>query len=95
MSWFKKVNPTPSFPSYTGPHKVGTVDVEIPAGELQSPSVHDPPADIPTVAFRVFYPCTQESVQKGAKWIPNPQREYLSALAKFMGANNAFATAFS
>ncbi|KZM28056.1 1-alkyl-2-acetylglycerophosphocholine esterase [Ascochyta rabiei] len=95
MTWLKNVNPTPSFPAYTGPHKVGSIDVEIPTGDLENPSVDGPPADLPTVAFRVFYPCRQDSEQKPVKWIPNPQREYVAAYARFLGANSAFAGIFS
>ncbi|KAJ8109969.1 hypothetical protein OPT61_g7063 [Boeremia exigua] len=95
MLWFKNVNPTPSFPAYTGPHKVGSIDVEIPTSELEDPSEDAPPADLPTVAFRVFYPCRQDSEQKAVRWIPSPQREYIAAYARFLGANSAFAGLFS
>lgn len=54
-----------------------------------------PPAELPTVAFRVFYPCKEESEQKRVRWIPSPQREYISAYARFLGANSAFAGVFS
>ncbi|KAF3002660.1 hypothetical protein E8E13_009544 [Curvularia kusanoi] len=95
MTWLRSINPTPAFPAYTGPHKVGSIDVEIPVSELENPSDDAPPADIPTVAFRVFYPCRQDSEQKAAKWIPSPQREYIAAYARFLGANSALASAFS
>lgn len=95
MTWFRNINPTPAFPAYTGPHKVGSIDVEIPVGELENPSDDAPPADISTVAFRVFYPCRQDSEQKAVKWIPSPQREYIAAYARFLGANSALASAFS
>ncbi|KAF3032057.1 hypothetical protein E8E12_001807 [Didymella heteroderae] len=95
MTWLKNINPTPAFPAYTGPHKVGSIDVEIPTSELENPSDDAPPADIPTVAFRVFYPCRQDSEQKAVRWIPSPQREYVAAYARFLGANSAFAGIFS
>ncbi|KAH6642978.1 platelet-activating factor acetylhydrolase [Boeremia exigua] len=95
MSWLKSINPTPAFPAYTGPHKVGSIDIEIPTSELENPSDDAPPADIPTVAFRVFYPCRQDSEQKAVRWIPSPQREYVAAYARFLGANSAFASVFS
>ncbi|KAJ4988117.1 platelet-activating factor acetylhydrolase [Stagonosporopsis vannaccii] len=95
MSWLKNINPTPAFPAYTGPHKVGSIDVEIPISELENPSDDAPPADLPTVAFRVFYPCRQDSEQKAVRWIPSPQREYIAAYARFLGANSAFAGVFS
>ncbi|KAF1829349.1 hypothetical protein BDW02DRAFT_561302 [Decorospora gaudefroyi] len=95
MAWFNRLNPTPSFPAHTGPYKVGSVDIEIPTSDLESPSPNAPPAHLPTVAFRIFYPCTQDSNEKGVRWIPGPQREYISAYAKFLGANSAFAGVFS
>lgn len=95
MTWLNSLNPTPAFPAHTGPYKVGTLDVEIPSAQLESPSTNAPPGDLPTVAFRVFYPCKQESNEKATRWIPSPQREYISAYAKFLGANSAFAGVFA
>jgi hypothetical protein len=95
MTWLQNLNPVPAFPAYTGAHKVGSIDVEIPTSELENPSAEAPPADLPTVAFRVFYPCRQDSEQKHVKWIPSPQREYIGAYARFLGANSAFAGVFS
>ncbi|KAI4953396.1 hypothetical protein J4E91_002243 [Alternaria rosae] len=95
MSWLHRLNPTPGFPPHTGPYKVGSVDVEIPTSDLDSPSADAPPADLPTVAFRIFYPCKQDSNEKAVRWIPSPQREYISAYARFLGANSAFASVFS
>jgi platelet-activating factor acetylhydrolase len=92
MSWLNRINPTPAFPTHTGPYKVGSVDVEIPTSELENPSTSSPPGERPTVAFRVFYPAKQESNERGVRWIPSPQREYISAYAKFLGANSAFAS---
>lgn len=95
MAWLKNINPTPAFPAYTGPYKVGSIDVEVPVSELENPSNDAPPADIPTVAFRVFYPCRQDSEQKAVRWIPSPQREYIAAYGRFLGANSALASAIS
>jgi len=96
MTWLGKLNPTPEFPPYTGPYKVGSVDVEIPTSQLESPGPSDGPCtDLPTVAFRIFYPARQESTQKGVKWIPQPQREYVGAYARFLGAGSAFSQVFS
>ncbi|KAF2112153.1 platelet-activating factor acetylhydrolase [Lophiotrema nucula] len=94
MGWLSGLNPTPSFPAYTGPYKVGSTDVEIPVTDLESPSPA-PSKDIPTVAFRVFYPCNADSQQRAVRWIPSPQREYLGAYARFLGANSAFSQIFS
>ncbi|KAF2751395.1 hypothetical protein M011DRAFT_394765 [Sporormia fimetaria CBS 119925] len=95
MPLLHQLNPTPSFPSYTGRYKVGTVDVEIPVRELDSPSPAPSFSKLPTVAFRVFYPCQPDSEQKQVRWIPSPQREYIGAYARFLGANSAFSQFFS
>ncbi|KAF2680980.1 hypothetical protein K458DRAFT_420907 [Lentithecium fluviatile CBS 122367] len=96
MAWLTRLNPTPEFPSYTGPYKVGSVDVEIPTSQLEAPGPSDSPCtNLSTVAFRIFYPAREESSQKGVKWIPSPQREYVSAYARFLGAGSAFAQVFS
>jgi platelet-activating factor acetylhydrolase len=71
------------------------VDVEIPTSELENPNTQPTHGDLPTVAFRVFYPAKQESNEKGVRWIPSPQREYIGAYARFLGANSAFAGVFS
>lgn len=91
-----RMSPIPAFPSYTGPYKVGTMDVEIPVTDLESPSA--PPADaadIPTVQFRVFYPAVDESDQTNIPWLPTPQRHYVSAYTKFVGVGNMLAELLS
>ena len=88
MSLFSHLNPAPSFPPYTGPYKVGTTDVEIPAAELPSPSPTPDPT-LSTVSFRIFYPC--EPPAKPAKpvyWLPDPQQEFLGAYVRFLGASH-------
>ncbi|KAF2494201.1 hypothetical protein BU16DRAFT_464364 [Lophium mytilinum] len=94
MSFLSRLNPTPAFPSYTGPYKVGSVDVEIPATDLASPSPA-PPSASATVAFRIFYPCEAGSNERPVRWIPNPQRGYVSAYARFLGANSALSHIFA
>lgn len=84
--YLNKVNPVPSLPDYTGPYKVGTVDVEIAVADLQAPS--DAPAhaaDIHTILFRIFYPAQPESKGKRITWLPAPQRSHVSAYTKFLG----------
>ncbi|KAL8897757.1 MAG: hypothetical protein Q9207_007040 [Kuettlingeria erythrocarpa] len=79
VSFLSQLNPTPGFPSYTGPYKVGSTDVEIPTSELPSPSPTPDPS-ISTVSFRIFYP--SEPPVKHSKpvyWLPEPQQEYLGA----------------
>src|SRR4051812_3737251 len=61
-SFFSRLVPVPRFPAYTGPHKVGTVDVEIPVDKLPSP--YETPkeaSNIHTIQFRIFYPATTDS----------------------------------
>ena len=92
----------PSFPAYTGPHPVGTLDVEIPISSLPSPSARPEGADhIHTVQFRVFYPAppgTGSESKKGGKratWLPAPQREHIAGYTRFAGAGSFLAGAFS
>lgn len=87
VSFFSHLNPTPGFPSYTGPYEVGTADVEIPAAELPSPSP-TPDPNLSTVSFRIFYPCEPPAkAPKPVYWLPDPQHEYLGAYVRFLGAS--------
>lgn len=87
MSYYlNKINPVPILPEYSGPHKVGTIDVEIPVSDLKAPSA--PPhnaTDIHTVQFRVFYPAQPDTKGKQITWLPAPQRTHVSAYTKFLG----------
>jgi len=99
-SWFSHLNPTPSFPDYTGPYQVGTLDVEVPVSDLQTtPDPLTPPAShasIPTIAFRVFYPCLPPSKPaRPVRWVQTPQRSTIGAFARFLGANNKMADVIS
>ncbi|KAI8952276.1 phospholipase A2 [Xylaria longipes] len=95
-SLLSKLNPIPSFPEFTGAYKVGTVDVEIPICELESPAqAPDNAADIETVQFRIFYPCDPNASGKRITWLPAPQRDYLSAYIKFLGVGAFLAEAAS
>jgi len=85
-SYLSRLNPVPGFPEYTGPHKVGTVDVEIAVSELESPGPAPAnAAGIHTVQFRIFYPARPDSTGKRISWLPAPQRNHVSAYTKFLG----------
>ncbi|KAL2143262.1 hypothetical protein VTI28DRAFT_10634 [Corynascus sepedonium] len=95
-SLLSNLNPVPSFPPYSGPYKVGTIDVEIPVSQLESPSpAPDGSADIHTVLFRIFYPAMAELRAKQVSWLPAPQRLNIAAYAQFMGAGNTLASLLS
>ncbi|KAE8449661.1 hypothetical protein EG329_007991 [Mollisiaceae sp. DMI_Dod_QoI] len=89
-SYLSRLSPVPAFPEYTGPHKVGTVDIELPAAELDSPAP-SPDETISTVQYRVFYPCEPDSKGRTVNWLPAPQREHVSAYTRFLGAGSMLA----
>ncbi|CAK3742610.1 related to acetylhydrolase [Lecanosticta acicola] len=83
-------HPIVSFPKYNGRYEVGTVDVEIPASDLPSPS-HAPDGAAPTIAFRIFYPCAPQAPgeqDRPVRWIPQPQRATIRAFANFLGVKS-------
>ena len=95
-SLLSKLNPIPRLPEFTGPYKVGTVDIEIPICELASPApAPDNATEIETIQFRVFYPCDSSATGKRITWLPAPQRDYLSAYIKFLGVGALLAEAAS
>ncbi|KAI0536587.1 phospholipase A2 [Xylaria digitata] len=95
-SLLSKLNPVPRFPEFTGPYKVGTVDIEIPVCDLESPApAPENAAEIETIQFRVFYPCDSNATGKRITWLPAPQRDYLSAYIKFLGVGAFLAQAAS
>ncbi|KAL1880204.1 hypothetical protein VTK73DRAFT_6032 [Phialemonium thermophilum] len=96
VSSLSRLSPVPAFPAYTGPYKVGSVDVEIPVSELDSPSQAPEAADgISTVQFRVFYPATPDSNGPPVTWLPAPQRLHISAYTQFIGINSMLASVLS
>lgn len=93
-SLLNRLNPTPGFPSYAGPYSVGSIDVELPAAELQNETADFTPS--PTIAFRCFYPCDEPAKDAGpVYWVQKPQRGTISAYARFLGAGSAFADLLS
>lgn len=90
-SYLSRLSPVPGFPDYTGPHKVGTIDVELPVSGLDCPSP-SPDESISTVQYRIFYPCDPDAKgKKAVNWLPAPQRGYVSAYTKFLGAGSMLA----
>ncbi|KAK8054686.1 platelet-activating factor acetylhydrolase [Apiospora phragmitis] len=95
-SYLSKLNPVPGFDEYSGPYKVGTIDVEIPITELESPAPAPAnPEHIETVQFRIFYPAQPESTGKRITWLPAPQRDHLTAYMQFLGIGSLVAQAVS
>jgi len=91
-SYISRLSPVPRFPDYSGPYKVGTVDVEIAAADLDSPSQRpDEATDIDTIQFRIFYPAEPTSTGSRVPWLPKPQRQHVSGYTKFMGAGPVLA----
>ncbi|KKA30486.1 hypothetical protein TD95_000655 [Thielaviopsis punctulata] len=76
----------PYFPDYTGPYRVGTVDIEVPITELASPApAPSNAAEIRTILVRVYYPAEPNTGGRKIHWLPTPQRQNVSAYAQFMG----------
>lgn len=89
MPTLPRLNPTPYFPDYAGPHQVGTAEVEIPVTELQDPHVSSPDSRVTTISFRVYYPCRPgATAERPVRWIPSPQSSVVSAYARFLGAGH-------
>ncbi|KAK3402908.1 platelet-activating factor acetylhydrolase, isoform II-domain-containing protein [Sordaria brevicollis] len=86
----------PAFPEYTGPYKVGAVDVEIPISEIGSVSATPNEADhIHTIQFRIYYPATPDTSNKGITWLPPPQRLAVWAYTQFLGLSSRVASVLS
>lgn len=98
-SLLSALNPVPAFPGYTGPHAVGSVDVEIPIAGLVPPSPRpDGAAGVDTVLFRIFYPAERDARlgrRERVSWLPAPQRLHLSAFGQFLGLGPTLASALS
>jgi platelet-activating factor acetylhydrolase len=95
-AYLKSLSLTPSFPPYTGPYKVGSIDVEIPVSALSSPSPAPVGAEnIHTILFRIWYPCVDDAAETPITWLPKPQREHVAAYSRFLGAGNRLANFIS
>jgi len=95
-AYLSRLNPVPGFAEFTGPYKVGTVDVEIPVADLDSPAPAPANAvDIETVSCRIFYPAHPDANGKRIPWVPAPQRYTISSYIQFLGAGPTLASAAS
>ncbi|ERF70009.1 hypothetical protein EPUS_03561 [Endocarpon pusillum Z07020] len=92
---FSSLNPVPSFPRYRGPLSVGTSEYEILISDISSTSkVPDP--TISTIKFRTFYPTqSTEDEDFSARWLPEPQKEWVQAYCDFLNAPPKIASFFS
>lgn len=87
MNMLSYLNPLPSLPEYTGPHKVGSAEYEIPLRALGLEPVKGPHS-ISTIRFRLFYPATvEDNAAKGVPWLPEPQTTYLEGYLKMARLN--------
>lgn len=95
-SYLARLSPIPSFPEYSGPYQVGSIDVEIPVSQLDSPSpAPDGTAHIHTVLFRIFYPAAPDSKGSPISWLPAPQRLYVASYTQFLGITPKLASLLS
>ena len=95
-SYLSRLSPIPGFPEYSGPYKVGSIDVEIPVSVLDSPSpAPDAAADIHTIQFRIFYPATPDSKGSPIPWLPAPQRLNVASYTQFLGISPRLASVLS
>ncbi|KAK4147226.1 platelet-activating factor acetylhydrolase, isoform II-domain-containing protein [Dichotomopilus funicola] len=95
-SYLSKLNPVPSFPEFPGPYQVGTVDIEVPISEIESPSpAPEGSKEIQTVLFRIFYPAVSGSGDSRTTWLPEPQRLHIASYAGFLGAGPTVASILS
>ncbi|CAM1506106.1 Fc.00g057470.m01.CDS01 [Cosmosporella sp. VM-42] len=85
-----------NLPSYSGPHAVGTVDLEIP---LEKPihisdtlikSTKTPAFDVDTVLFSLYYPTSKSSRSRNPKhlWIPRPLSVTAEGYARIAHVDN-------
>ena len=84
-----------SLAAYTGPHSVGTVDVEIPTSTLPKVCA-EPEGCVSTISFKIFYPAEKPSKQtRPVRWLPQPQATVLAAYARFLGKGQYTANLFA
>ena len=86
---FGSLYPLPYLPSFSGPYKVGSSEVEVPISELLD-AVQTGDA-IETIKFRIFYPTVANAKPTSSVyWLPEPQKQLTEAYASFMGATSGW-----
>ncbi|KAI1337665.1 PAF acetylhydrolase [Xylariaceae sp. FL0016] len=87
-------------PSYSGPHPVGAIDIEVPAASprlVDTARFKDTKEDafaLQTVLFTLYYPAAGKASRKPRHdWIPRPVSVTAEGYAKFAHINNFFTNA--
>ncbi|KAK0618059.1 hypothetical protein B0T17DRAFT_591955 [Bombardia bombarda] len=93
-----------SLPSYTGPHHVGFMEMELPARDPRPFSHikrnHEYALKLDTVLFSVYYPCDIDCSSDSSSglsrvpWLPRPRIETCKGYAKFLNIPNVPVTAY-
>lgn len=85
-----------NLPAYTGPHDVGTIDVEAPCekrklADAVFTSTGEPAFELETVLFSLYYPTRHgvESSKPNHYWVPKPMTLHGEGYARFANMNNA------
>ncbi|KAF4554534.1 Phospholipase A2-like protein [Elsinoe fawcettii] len=84
-------------PAYTGPHRVGLIDIEVPVPtpRVVHPAVFKstsaPAFELKTVLFSIYYPAERHGSSNAKHyWIPRPLGLTARGWAKFAGVSNFF-----
>ncbi|KAK5110212.1 hypothetical protein LTR62_006208 [Meristemomyces frigidus] len=84
-------------PAYTGPYKVGTIDIEAPVERQRTSDAvfkHDggPAFEMETVLFSLYYPANKDVRTRKPYhyWIPKPVSLHAEGYARFAHINNFF-----
>ncbi|KAF2152748.1 PAF acetylhydrolase [Myriangium duriaei CBS 260.36] len=90
-----------NLPKYTGPHAVGTIDLEVPVdsrrvSDLIYANTREPAFELKTVLFSIYYPAsaTARPSRTNHYWIPKPLAITAEGYAKFAHISNFFTNAF-
>ncbi|WPH03327.1 PAF acetylhydrolase [Acrodontium crateriforme] len=88
-----------NFPAYTGPHDVGTIDVETPCEKRKLvdavfAATGEPSFQLESVLFSLYYPTRNgvKSTKPNHFWVPKPMTLHGEGYARFANINNTLAT---